>query len=358
MHLEDLLAAAHVGQRHDDLAVEAARPQQRGIEHVGPVGRGDDDHALVAFEAVHLDEQLVQGLLALVVTAAEARAAMPADRIDLVDEDDAGSVLLRLVEHVAHARGADADEHLDEIGAGDREERNLGLACDRLREQRLAGAGRADHQHAARDLAAELLELGRVLEEVDDLADLFLGFVDARDVGERDGDLVLVQQPRPALAERHRAAPAGAALHLAHEVHPDADQQQDRERRNEELHQERLPLRRRRAERHAALLQRADQGRIVRLGVVDDELLAAGTHAGDLVAGERDLPDAAVLDVRQERRIRHFLHGLAARAEIADDRREHDGDDDPQDDILGQIVQCPDLEGAGVAVHVMTRDAG
>ena len=206
--LEDLLAAAHVRQRHDDLAVEAARAQQRRVEHVGTVGGGDDDHALVAFEAVHLDQQLVQRLLALVVAAAEAGAAMAADRVDLVDEDDAGRVLLRLLEHVAHARGADADEHLDEVGTGDREERHLGFAGDGARQQRLAGAGRADHQHAARDLAAELLELGRVLEEVDDLADFFLRLVDAGDVGEGDVDLVLAQQPRAALAERHGAAAA------------------------------------------------------------------------------------------------------------------------------------------------------
>ena len=40
-------------------------------------------------------------------------------------------------------------------------------------------------------------------------------------------------------------APAAArpALHLAHEVDPDADQQQDRERRDEQLHQERLAAR-------------------------------------------------------------------------------------------------------------------
>ena len=289
--LEDLLAAAHVGQRHDDLAVEAARAQQRRVEHVRTVRRGDDDDAFVAFEAVHLDEQLVERLLALVVTAAEAGAAMTADRVDLVDEDDAGRVLLRLVEHVAHARGADADEHLDEVRTGDREERHLGFAGDRAREQRLAGAGRADHQHAARDLAAEALELGRVLEEVDDLADFLLRLVDAGDVGEGDGDLVLVQQPRAALAEGHRAAAARPALHLAHEVHPDADQQQDRERGDEELHQERLPLGRRGAELHAVVLQRPDQRRVVGLRVEDDELLAVGAHTVDLVAGERDLRD-------------------------------------------------------------------
>ena len=140
VHAQDLLAAAHVGQRHYDLAVEAARAQQRRIEHVGAVGGGDDDDAFVALEAVHLHQQLVERLLALVVAAAEARAAVAADGVDLVDEDDARRVLLRLLEHVAHARGADADEHLHEVGARDGEERHLRLAGDGPRQQRLAGA--------------------------------------------------------------------------------------------------------------------------------------------------------------------------------------------------------------------------
>jgi hypothetical protein len=39
---------------------------------------------------------LVEGLFAFVVAAAEAGAALAADRVDLVDEDDAGRGLLGL----------------------------------------------------------------------------------------------------------------------------------------------------------------------------------------------------------------------------------------------------------------------
>ncbi len=137
--LEDLLAAAHVRRRHHHLAVEAARAQQRRVQHVRAVGRGDHDDPLGALKAVHLDQQLVQRLLALVVTTAHAGATLAADRVDLVDEDNAGGVLLGLGEHVAHARGAHADKHLDEVGTGDAEERHLGLACDGLGQQRLPG---------------------------------------------------------------------------------------------------------------------------------------------------------------------------------------------------------------------------
>ena len=105
-------------QRDRDLPVEPARPQQRRVEHLGPVGRGEHDDALGHVEAVHLGQQLVQRLLALVVGHRRARAGPAlADGVDLVDEDDRGRPLARLGEQVAHPRGADADEQLDEAGA-------------------------------------------------------------------------------------------------------------------------------------------------------------------------------------------------------------------------------------------------
>jgi hypothetical protein len=49
------------------------------------------------------------------VTAAHAGSAVPADGVDLVDEDDGRGVLLGLLEQVPDPGGADADEHLDEV---------------------------------------------------------------------------------------------------------------------------------------------------------------------------------------------------------------------------------------------------
>ena len=227
--LEDLLAADEVGVRHIDLTIEAARTHQRRIEHVRTVGRGDEDDALIGLEAVHLDQQLVQRLLALVIAAAETGAAMTADRVDLVDEDDAGRVLLRLLEHVAHAAGADADEHFDEVRARDGEEGHVRLARNGAGEQRLAGAGRSDQQHAARNAAAEALELLRIAQEFDDLLQILLRLVDAGDILEGDAPLRLRQQLRLRLAKAHGAA--GAALHLARQENPHAEEGDERQRR-------------------------------------------------------------------------------------------------------------------------------
>ena len=230
--LEDLQAALHVGPVEDDLAVEAAGAQQRRVEDVGSVGGGDDDDVGVGVEAVHLDQDLVERLLALVVRAAQAGAALAADGVDLVDEDDARAVALGLVEQVAHAAGADAHEHLHELGAGDAEEGHAGLAGDGAREQRLAGAGRADEQHAARDARAERVELLGVLEELDDLLELRLGLVDAGHVVEGDDRLVAQEHARPALAEAHRLVVG--ALRLAEHEEEDGADEDDRQGRREQ----------------------------------------------------------------------------------------------------------------------------
>ena len=137
------LAALEVGQLDGDAAVESARARQRGVERLGPVGRGEYHDAVVALEAVHLGQQLVQRLLALVV-AHRSRVAALADRVYFVDEYDAGGFLLRLLEEVAHLRRAHADEHLYEFGARYREEGHVRLARDGLREHRLARTRRAD----------------------------------------------------------------------------------------------------------------------------------------------------------------------------------------------------------------------
>ena len=186
MNGEDALASFDVRAIHDDATVEAAGTQQRGVEDIRSVGRRNEDDALVRFEPVHLDEKLVQRLLALVVAAAEAGTTMAADGIDLIDEHDARGILLPLLEQVANARRADADEHLDEIGAADGKEWNVRLAGNGPRQQRFPRSRRAHEKDALRNAAAELLKLLRFLQELDDFLQLFLRFVNAGDVLERD----------------------------------------------------------------------------------------------------------------------------------------------------------------------------
>ena len=66
---QDVFAPADVRLVHQHLAVEAAGAEQGRVEHFGAVGRPHDDDALAGVEAVHLGQQLVERLLALLVAA-------------------------------------------------------------------------------------------------------------------------------------------------------------------------------------------------------------------------------------------------------------------------------------------------
>src|SRR6266496_1004103 len=101
------------------------------------------------------------------MSAAHAMAAMTTYRVNFVDENDAWRGFLALLEHVADARGADAHEHLHEIRAADGEERHISFTRDRARQQGLASARRADHQHALGNTATEFLKFFRITQEFD-----------------------------------------------------------------------------------------------------------------------------------------------------------------------------------------------
>jgi hypothetical protein len=246
VHGQDGGALGDVRQRDRDLPVEAARPEQGRVEDLGPVGGREDHDARGRVEAVHLGQQLVERLLALVVGHHRAAAGPAlADRVDLVDEDDGRGALAGLLEQVADPGRADADEQLHETGPGDREERHVRLARDRAGQQRLAGAGRADHQHAARHHGAGPAVPFRAAQEVHHLGDLRLGPLVAGHVGERGARLLLVEHlgPGPAHAER-ALEPAGRALgQAAEQPDEDQDRQPERDQVDQHLGAEALPRR-------------------------------------------------------------------------------------------------------------------
>src|SRR5437588_7415498 len=152
------------------------------------------------------------------MSAAHTVAAMTSDRVDFVDENDARGRFLALLKHVAHTACADTDEHLHEIRSADGEERDIGFARDRAREQGFSGAGRADQQHALRDAATEFLKFFRIAQKFYELLHFVLRFLDASDVAEGDFVLIPREHARFAFAKIERAFPGHADLLTEEEI--------------------------------------------------------------------------------------------------------------------------------------------
>ena len=110
---------------------------------------------------------------------------MAANGVNFVNENDAGCILLALLEKVANTAGADADKHFHEVRTGNGEERNVRFAGDGAREKSLTRAWRANQQNALGNAPAKFLKLLRVLQEFDDFLQLFLGFIGSGNIFER-----------------------------------------------------------------------------------------------------------------------------------------------------------------------------
>ena len=110
------------------------------------------------------------------------------------------------------------------------------LAGHGAREQRLAGAGRAAQQHAARDASAQPGVAVRVLQEVDDLLELRLGLLDARDVLEGDA----LRRRLDALGARAAERPERAAGPAARRPAREEDEQRDDQQRRSEADEQRV----------------------------------------------------------------------------------------------------------------------
>ena len=225
MHIQNLLTPANIGQRYVHLAVKTAWAQKRRIQNIGAIGGRNHDDTDIGLKTVHLHQHLVERLLTFVIATAQTGTALASDRVNLVDKDDARCVLFGVVKHVAYPRCAHTNEHFHKIGAGDAEKRHFGFTSDRLGQQRFAGSGWADQQQTPRDAPAQFLEFAGVFQEINDFFNFFLGFVATGDVGKSHGIRTLVEQASLALTETESAA-FTAALHLAHEINPHANQQQ------------------------------------------------------------------------------------------------------------------------------------
>ena len=226
MNLQNLNPSFQIRLVNDDTAVKSARTEQCLIQHLRTVGRSQNQNSLGGIKTIHLGQQLIQRLFPLIIAAVAAGIPALSDGINLIDEDDARRILLRLVEQVADTGRADTDEHLHKIRSSQREERHLRLPGNRLCQKRLSGSGRTDQESALRQLCTDLRIPFRMLQEIDCFLQGFLGLILAGDILEGHTGLVLHVHLGAALADAHHA---GAAVHPAkQDTHQDPDQNQRR----------------------------------------------------------------------------------------------------------------------------------
>ena len=119
MNAEDLFSAIQVGQLYGNPTVKTSGTGQCRVKGLGAVGSRQDHHAGVALKAVHFRQQLIKGLLPLIIAAHSTGIPLLTNGIDLVDKDDTGRFFFGLLKQISYLTGTHTHEHLYELRAGD-----------------------------------------------------------------------------------------------------------------------------------------------------------------------------------------------------------------------------------------------
>src|SRR6266487_4584941 len=200
MNLQDGEAPIPVGTINRHAAVEAARAQERYIKTIGTVRRGNYHYRLTVIEAIHLHQQLVERLFALII-GINTGATLSTDGINFVDKDDARGSFLCLLKQVADAAGTNTNQHFHKFRTRHREERYSSLASNCTCQQCFASSRRSNQQHAAWNLATQTLELLRRLQKLNYFLQLVLRLIHTCHISKSGTRTVFQYQLGATLAE-------------------------------------------------------------------------------------------------------------------------------------------------------------
>ena len=131
-------------QWDNDLAIKTTWTQQRWVQNIGAVGGRQNDDPFRCLKAVHLREQLVQSLLALVMTATESSTAFATDGINFVNKDNGFTHFASLLEKITNTTCSDTHEHFHEVRTSHRQKSNASFSCDGTGEESFSSSRRAD----------------------------------------------------------------------------------------------------------------------------------------------------------------------------------------------------------------------
>ena len=197
VHLEDRHPLGQDRQGDGDLAIEAPRSQQSGIEDFRAVRRRHHDDPGGRVEAVHLGRQLIERLLALVVGDDGARPDATSPMASISSMKMIAGARLRASANRSRTRAAPTPTNIStKLDPVTEKKGTLASPATARAKQRLAGARRADHQNAPGRHGAGLGVALGLMEEVDHLADLYLGALVTGHVGEGRARALLVEDLR------------------------------------------------------------------------------------------------------------------------------------------------------------------
>lgn len=142
MKIEDMLEEENIRVRKKEMKVEKERKKERRIKKVGKVGGRNKDDRLIGLKKVNIEKKMIESMLEIVIEEEKKGEKMKEKRIDLIDEDNEGRIIIGMLKNIEEEDWEEKEENLKEVRKGNGEERKIGLERKRKRKKSIEGEGR------------------------------------------------------------------------------------------------------------------------------------------------------------------------------------------------------------------------
>ena len=138
MNLQNCLTIFALWKRNSYTSVKSSRSKQSRIQNIRAVGCCQNNNIGLAIKAIHFHQNLVQSLLAFIMTATHTRATLTTHGINLINKDNAWSIFLSLRKQISHSTSTNTNKHFHKFRTGDREEWHASLTGNSTSQHSLA----------------------------------------------------------------------------------------------------------------------------------------------------------------------------------------------------------------------------
>ncbi len=135
------------------------------------------------------------------MSAAKAGTAMTSNRINFINKYYTGCIFFALGKHVTNTGGTNSDKHLNEIGSGNTEKRNIGFSCYCLCKQRFTCTRSPYKQNTGGNTTSKCGKFTGIFQKVDYLFEFCFSFINSRNIGKGDLVVALLYELGPVFAK-------------------------------------------------------------------------------------------------------------------------------------------------------------
>ena len=242
MDLKNSLPSFNIRLINADLSVKPTRPQQGTVKYIRPVCCSQDDDAAVSSKSVHFNKQLIECVFTLIIAHHHIFTPCPSDCINLINENNTGSLFPCLLKQIPHPAGTNTNKHFNEIRTRHREKRHLSLTCHGLGQQGFSCSRRTDQQCAFWNFTTQGCILFGEFKEIYDFHHFLFCFIQSGHIGKCDVNLrALVKQLCFGFTNIENTSATGtgsAATHFTHHEHKKQSEHQQWKKKLQEWSKE------------------------------------------------------------------------------------------------------------------------